>query len=113
MTHALSADDVRRLADLERLCELARRGLPGEPVPCFARLRIQAAHGNVRDLLLGFRTDADGPVALLNWQTAPLAAVFFANDARGWWPLPDLFYRNNHGHAWVVIQAQGPDCAPR
>ena len=68
------------------LCRRVRSALPGESVPCFAHLRIESAGasgasgagGRMRDVLLGFRTFTDGPLTLLNWQTAPLAAVFFA-----------------------------------
>ena len=36
--------------------------------------------------------------------------VFFANDARAFWPAPKLLYGNNRGHAWVVVRAEGPAC---
>lgn len=77
---ALAPHEQQTLAELEQLCEQARLALPGAPVPCFAHLRIDSGR-RVRDLLLGWRTLAgsSGPVTILHWQTAPLAALFFAN----------------------------------
>ncbi len=79
MTHGrtLSASDLDRIARLERLCTQARDALPDEPIPCFAHLRLARA-GAPRDVLLGPRTVAEGPVTILHWQIAPLAGVFFS-----------------------------------
>jgi energy-coupling factor transporter ATP-binding protein EcfA2 len=72
----------RLLDELGRLCAHLRRALPGESVPCFAHLRIEsvdpAGATRVRDLLLGFRTFSSDAVTLINWQTAPLAEVYFS-----------------------------------
>jgi hypothetical protein len=70
--HALSFDDLVRFVDQ------ARDALPDDPIPCFAHLRL-VRDGRVRDLLLGPRTVTEGPITILQWQTAPLASVFFAN----------------------------------
>jgi hypothetical protein len=84
------ADEQQQLADLSRLCAQARSALPAEATPCFAHLRIEAhessesgarsgaaARGRTRDLLLGFRTVSTPQLTVVNWQTAPLAEVFF------------------------------------
>lgn len=57
------------------------------------------------------------PAAALSAPTVTYTAkaagelVFFANDARAFWPAPKLFYGNNRGHAWVVVTAEGRTCA--
>lgn len=72
----------RLLDELVRLCAHLKKVLPGESVPCFAHLRIEPAGPSgascARDLLLGWRTVNSPEVTVLNWQTAPLAEVFFA-----------------------------------
>lgn len=72
----------RFLDELVRLCAHLHKALPGESVPCFAHLRIEPAGPagaiRARDLLLGWRTLSSPEVTVLNWQTAPLAEVFFS-----------------------------------
>src|SRR5689334_35674 len=48
----------------------------GPPPAIAGHLRVVGDAGP-RDLLLGARTALDGPVAILDWRTAPLAEVFF------------------------------------
>lgn len=88
-----TADQLRLLDDILRLCTHLRSALPGESVPCFAHLRVESAGaagtagskgmggaaGRVRDLLLGFRTVTSPAVTVLHWQNAPLAEVFFSS----------------------------------
>src|SRR5262245_38505245 len=78
MHHGLSENHRRMLEDLERLCAQAREAVPGAPVPCFAHLRVET-EGRLRELLLGPLSVTRGPVPILNWQTAPLASVFFSS----------------------------------
>lgn len=72
----------RFLDELVHLCAHLKKALPGESVPCFAHLRIEpagaAGASRARDLLLGWRTVSSPEVTVLNWQTAPLAEVFFS-----------------------------------
>lgn len=72
----------RFLDELVRLCAHLQKALPGESVPCFAHLRIEPTGppgaSRARDLLLGWRTITSPEVTVLNWQTAPLAEVFFS-----------------------------------
>jgi DNA helicase IV len=67
----------RRLDDQLRLAQLARSLLPDAAVPHFAHMRL-ATGGRVRDVLLGPRTRTGGDVAIVDWQNAPLAEVFFS-----------------------------------
>src|SRR5437868_4826231 len=73
----IDAPGQRLAAELPRLVAAARAALPGEPVPAFAHLRVRS-RGRDRDYLLGFQTVVTDAVSVLNWQTAPLAAVFFS-----------------------------------
>jgi DNA helicase-2/ATP-dependent DNA helicase PcrA len=78
----------RLLADLARAVEHARKepgrrqALPDARVPCVARMRIAPDGGKTRDLLLGFGTliEPRFRVTLLDWRTAPMAALFFNHD---------------------------------
>ena len=65
-----------RLDRLARLVAAAHAALPADEAPCFAHLRVRSVRG-VRDLLLGARSHLGGGVTILDWQTAPLAQVFF------------------------------------
>lgn len=59
------------------LLATARRMLPGAEVPYFAHLRIRTA-GRTRDVLLGRKALVRDDVAIVDWERAPLAEVFFA-----------------------------------
>ena len=72
--------DVPSIEELEALVKQAHAALPDEAIPCFAHMRIER-EGRVRDVLLGPRTIAEGPVTILQWQNAPLAAAFFTTSA--------------------------------
>lgn len=75
MTRSLTADELR-LVDEERA--LAAAWIARHPASSYsARLRVRTPAG-VRDILLGDRTITGDAVAMLGWQTAPLAGVFFA-----------------------------------
>jgi DNA helicase IV len=67
----------RRIDDQLRLAQLARTLLPDAVVPYFAHMRLTTG-GRVLDVLLGSRTRAGGPVAIIDWRNAPLAEVFFS-----------------------------------
>lgn len=86
MHDRIAPETQQLLCDLVRLCAQLRSALPGEPVPCFAHLRVAPAEAQgagaggkrVRNLLLGFRTLTAPQWSLVHWQTAPLAEVFFS-----------------------------------
>src|SRR6185295_12205170 len=66
----------RRLEAQLHLAQVARELLPKVAVPYLAHLRVETAGGE-RDLLLGLGTRTAGPVSIIDWQQAPLSAVFF------------------------------------
>jgi DNA helicase-2/ATP-dependent DNA helicase PcrA len=75
MTRPLTADELR-LVDEERA--FAAAWAARHPAAAYsARLRVRTPAG-VRDVLLGNRTITGDDIAMLDWQTAPLAGVFFA-----------------------------------
>lgn len=77
MSRPLTGDESRILDEhLARLRQIRRR--TQEPVPYFGVLRVRSG-GRERDLFLGGRAQIDDEVALLDWQRAPLAGVFFAH----------------------------------
>jgi DNA helicase IV len=96
---APGAAEAERLRDEERIAEAvhtslhaaaaARRSgpLPDPRAPYFARMRVVMYEGDrpgrTRDILLGAQTYADArhDVRIIDWQTAPLAKVFFAYRA--------------------------------
>jgi DNA helicase-2/ATP-dependent DNA helicase PcrA len=65
---SLVAEEEAIAADIAAL-------LPGMDTPYFARLRVRTPAGE-RDVLLAARTLAGPTAMLVDWQTAPLAAVF-------------------------------------
>lgn len=68
--------EERRIVDEERA--LAAAWLARHPAATYAaRLRVRTP-ACVRDVLFGDRTLTGDDIALLDWRTAPLAAVFFA-----------------------------------
>jgi len=84
-------DDVAALVtQMEMLHKQAARihsaGLPDPRAPYFAHLRIEV-DGRVRDLLLGDRTFVDSrrDVSIVDWRTAPVAAVFFDHRQGDWY----------------------------
>jgi DNA helicase-2/ATP-dependent DNA helicase PcrA len=66
--------DVERIEELTGL--LAAVAAAGPSPRIAGHLRVATSTG-ARDVLLGARTVLDGPVAILDWRTAPLAEVFF------------------------------------
>jgi len=66
----------RRLDAQLHLAQVARELLPRADVPYLAHLHVETAGGE-RDLLLGLGTRTAGPVSIIDWQQAPLSAVFF------------------------------------
>lgn len=87
---------AERIRDEERIAEAVRTSLhaaatarrsgplPDPRAPYFARMRVVMYEGDragrTRDILLGAQTYADArhDVRIIDWQTAPLAKVFFA-----------------------------------
>ena len=67
----------RRCAELEALCEAMWEQRPS--ASCLAYLRVRSG-GRVRGLILGRESLTVGEVALLDWERAPLASVFLANE---------------------------------
>jgi DNA helicase-2/ATP-dependent DNA helicase PcrA len=76
MSDALS-EQSGIVGHLEGLVAAAMAAAPGDTPPPVAWLQVET-RGRVRDLLLGWRTDITGPVTLLDWQSSPLASVFFS-----------------------------------
>jgi len=73
----LTARVTALVAEQQALFAAARRMLPGAEVPYFAHLRVRTG-GRVRDVLLGRRALVRDDVAIVDWEHAPLAEVFFA-----------------------------------
>jgi hypothetical protein len=74
----IDASDVERLvAEEQALLATARRLVPGADPPYFGHLRIRTG-GRLRDVLLGQRAAVRDDVAIVDWERAPLAEVFFA-----------------------------------
>jgi DNA helicase II / ATP-dependent DNA helicase PcrA len=69
---------VHIVTEEEALVAAARRLQPGVDPPYFGHLRIATGH-RVRDVLLGVRTVVRDDVAIVDWERAPLAEVFFAH----------------------------------
>lgn len=76
MTAALSEEQLRLVEHVEGLVASAALTTPSDAPPPVAWMQVET-RGRVRDLLLGWRTEVDGGVTVLHWQTAPLASVFF------------------------------------
>lgn len=74
MTRPITPEERRIVAEHEAL--VAR--FAGEGAPYAARLRVRTKAGE-RDVLLGARTQVDAAAARVDWQSAPLAAVFFGH----------------------------------
>lgn len=77
MSDVITPESRRLLDDLDRLCARARAALPALPVPCFAHLRVDSG-GRTRDVLLGPHALTTPELAIVSWQEAPLASVFFS-----------------------------------
>jgi DNA helicase II / ATP-dependent DNA helicase PcrA len=69
--------ETETIAAVTALIAAAHEG--GAPPAIAGHLRVIGETGP-RDLLLGARTALDGPVAILDWRTAPLAEVFFRHE---------------------------------
>ncbi|MCA9682814.1 MAG: hypothetical protein KC457_11500, partial [Myxococcales bacterium] len=71
-----SPEQLRRLAEIEVLLAalVARR----PRARCYGRLRVRSG-GRTRDLLLGDESLTLPALTVIDWQQAPLAAVFFAH----------------------------------
>ncbi|NVB40085.1 ATP-binding domain-containing protein [Pseudenhygromyxa sp. WMMC2535] len=72
-----SPPELARLVELEGLCAALWELKPG--AQCLGRLRVRSA-GRTRDLLLGGESFVRGGVGMIDWEQAPLAEVFFANE---------------------------------
>lgn len=59
--------------------EAARRALPELPIPCFGYLALER-DGQTKGYLLGPRTALSTEPKMLDWRTAPLAEIFFAES---------------------------------
>ena len=60
-----------------RLCAAARALVPRASTPYFAHVRL-ATNARELDVLLGPQTHPTADVSMIDWQSAPLAEVFFA-----------------------------------
>lgn len=79
MDETLTAVVKERIERLAELVRRARSALPGEPIPCFAHLRIRTERAE-RDVLVGPRTLLARDVTILDARTAPLARLVHAHD---------------------------------
>jgi hypothetical protein len=70
-------DRLARAARVERLVEAARPHLAGSGGGVVGHMRLRS-RGRETEVLLGPHTRTDGTLAIIDWQTAPLAEVFFA-----------------------------------
>lgn len=70
---------LQRAAYQAELFERVRASFPDGPTRWFGHVRV-STNGGERDLLLSTRTQAAPGLALLDWQHAPLAEVFFGFD---------------------------------
>lgn len=77
-------DAAEIVAQENALLAVARRMQPGVDAPYFGRLRV-ATGGRTRDVLLGERALVRDDVAIVDWERAPLAEVFFAHRTRARW----------------------------
>ncbi len=75
MTRDLTPQEQRCVAEVQALA----LEFVGEPAPFAARLRVRTATGE-RELLLGARTREGSSATVIDWQTAPLAAVYFGHQ---------------------------------
>lgn len=76
MTTPLDLDRI--VAEEAALVAATKRLLPGVDAPYYGHLRI-ATGARTRDVLLGDRTVVREDVAIVDWERAPLAEVFFAH----------------------------------
>lgn len=70
------SDSQRGILDEELAFVRRVGGDPDDGPPFFAHLRVQTG-GRIRDVLLAARTHIDDDIALVDWERAPLARVFF------------------------------------
>ena len=73
MTRPITAEERRIVAEAQALAA------EFDGVPYFARLRVRTAAGE-RDVLLGDRARVGEAAAVVEWRSAPLAAVFFGQQ---------------------------------
>lgn len=73
---APTPSQLRRVGEVEALCAAIWSRQPS--ARCLARLRVDSG-GRVRDVILGPDSLVSGAVALLDWERAPLAAVFLGH----------------------------------
>ncbi len=76
MLPKLLPDDARRIDHQLALLAKVREALPQVATPYLGHLRIEVG-GENRDILLGAGSFLSHGISLINWQTAPLAEVFF------------------------------------
>lgn len=74
----LSEGQRRRLAWLHRACDAIWTQRPS--ARCYAYLRVRSS-GRTRELILGDETLSVAGGALIDWQQAPLAQVFWAHES--------------------------------
>src|SRR5262245_5066309 len=67
--------EVATIRAIEAL--IAAAHAEGPPPQISGHLRIAPDTGGERDVLLGARTHTAGPIAIVDWRTAPLAEAFF------------------------------------
>ncbi|MBK6684805.1 MAG: AAA family ATPase [Deltaproteobacteria bacterium] len=70
-------EEQERIEAHQRRVQVAQRFLPELPIPCFGYLALER-QGQTKGYLLGPRTEHSCEPRILDWRTAPLAGIFFA-----------------------------------
>jgi DNA helicase II / ATP-dependent DNA helicase PcrA len=73
---AMSADQRHHVSQVEALCAAIWRARPS--ARCLGHLRVRSM-GRTRDVIVGGESLVSGSAVMLDWERAPLAAVFLAN----------------------------------
>jgi DNA helicase-2/ATP-dependent DNA helicase PcrA len=102
---------VKRCAEIQALCEAVwdRRA----SASCLAYLRVRSS-GRVRELILGRESLTAGAVALIDWERAPLASVFLANELGDDYDLEIDDGRTVSGSVlgWAILRTRPGDGRP-
>ena len=101
-----------RCAAIEALCDAVWDCRAS--ASCLAYLRVRSG-GRVRDLILGRESLAAKEVALLDWERAPLASVFLANELGDDYDLEIDDGRTVEGSmlGWAILRTRPGDGRPR
>lgn len=101
----------KHCAEIEALCEAVWDCRAS--ASCLAYLRVRSG-GRVRELILGRESLSAGEVALLDWERAPLASVFIANELGDDYDLEIDDGRTVEGSVlgWAILRTRPGDGRP-